>query len=119
MSNNNTTPGGDATNTPPNTTNRNENARTPRNPRNLNATQHTDPNSFGGNIPEIGAVLGLKYERFKKKAASFEIFLEKVSIYVISNLKDGCDTKSMFRKTEDPSTKQTTNPRHPTKTPTP
>ena len=43
-------------------------------------------------------MLGLKYEKFKKKAASFEIFLEIVSIYVISNLKDGGDTKFIFRK---------------------
>ena len=78
------------------------NAPPRRTASNQTTTQHTDPSSFEGNISEIGAVLGLKYEIFKRRAPSFETFLEKVSVYVISNLKDGGDTKSIFRKMEDP-----------------
>ena len=78
------------------------NAPPRRNPSNQTTTQHTDPSPLKGNISEIGAVLGLKYEMFKRRAPSFETFLEKVSVYVISNLKDGGDTKSVFRKIEDP-----------------
>ena len=77
------------------------NNRSRNNNRNT-TTQHTDSNNFEGNIPEIGAVLGLKYEKFKKKATSFEVFLDKTSTYVISNLKDGADAKSIFKSMKDP-----------------
>ena len=94
-SNGNTNSNNDSSNNNPT---RNRNTRNNQN----NSLQHTDPNTFEGNIPEVGVVLGLRYEKFKKKAPSFESFLEKVSIYVISNLNDGGDTKSIFRKMENP-----------------
>ena len=91
-------------NTNSNNDSSNNNPTRNRNTRNSQGSnlQHTDPNTFEGNIPEVGVVLGLRYEKFKKKAPSFESFLEKVSIYVISNLNDGGDTKSIFRKMENP-----------------
>ena len=109
---NNNTSATTAATTPPPTdsssanNNSNSNNNRPRNNnnnRNIN-TQHTDLNSFEGSIPEVGAVLGLKYERLKKKATSFESFLEKTSTYIISNLKDGADTKSIFKTMTDPTT---------------
>ena len=96
---NTTTPAPASGNSNGNSNNNNNNSRTRRNQSN---TQPTDSNSFEGNVPEIGAVLGLKYEKFKKKSASFEIFLEKVSVYVISNLNDGGDCKLIFRKMQNP-----------------
>ena len=95
---------GDNNNTNANNENSNSNPTRNRNTRNNqnNNLQHTDPNTFEGNIPEVSVVLGLRYEKFKKKTASFESFLEKFSVYFISNLNDGGDTKSIFRKMKSP-----------------
>ena len=81
---NNNTPASASANTP--TTNgsssganngsSNNNNNTINNNNNRNSP-HTDSKNFEGNIPEIGVVLGLKYEKLNKKATSFEVFLEK------------------------------------------
>ena len=63
---------------------------------------HTNIHSFEGATSDIGTVLGLRHEKFKHKAPSFESFLEKVSTFAISNFKDGGDLKPLFRKMTDP-----------------
>ena len=78
-SNTNTTPpAGGNTTTSPNTdsssNNNNNNSRTRRNQSN---TQPTDSNSFEGNVPEIGAVLGLKYEKKRKMQNPTKTFRAK------------------------------------------
>ena len=67
--------------------------------RNTNSLVHTNPNNFEGATSDIGAVLGLRHEKFKHKAASYESFLEKVSTYAISNIKDYGDLKPLFNFT--------------------
>ena len=63
---------------------------------------HTNIHSFEGETSDIGTVLGLRHEKFKHKAPSFESFLEQVSTFAISNFKDGGDLKPLFRKMTDP-----------------
>ena len=46
-----------------------------------------NPVGFEGDIPEVGAILALKHERFHKKVP-FSQFVEKVYGYVLSNFKD-------------------------------
>ena len=72
--------------------------------RNSSSVVHTNPNNFEGASPDICAVLGLRHEKFKYKAASYESFLEKVSTYAISTFKDGGDLKPLFRKMVNPLT---------------
>ena len=86
-----------------NNSNGNNNSGSGRPFRNSNSVVHMDTNSFEGATSDIGAVLGLRHEKFKHKTASFESFLEKVSTYAISNFKDGGDLKPLFRKMTDPS----------------
>ena len=74
-----------------------------RPPRGGNSTiTHTNPNTFEGANSDIGAVLGLRHEKFKHKDPSYENFLEKISTYVISTSKDGGDLKPLFRRMVDP-----------------
>ena len=61
----------------------------------------SNPTSYGGECHDIGMILALRSERFEKKV-SFLRFMEKMSNYVISNLKDGGDVQSLFIKYQDP-----------------
>ena len=76
--------------------NRNENVpRTRRGDR----RQHYDNNSeqtWVGDKPEVGTVLGLRTEYLNKKV-SFEVFLEKMTDYVLRELKDAADVVSVVR----------------------
>ena len=60
-----------------------------------------NPIGYEGDAPEVGAILGLKYERFHKKVP-FSQFVEKVYGYVLSNFKDGGDMKAVFKDFKDP-----------------
>ena len=62
----------------------------------------TNPITYEGDIPEIGCALGAKFEKFNKKSPSYEVFLDKVSNYVVSNLKYSGDVVSIFRDKKDP-----------------
>ena len=90
-----------STSSGPNASNNNSNGIS-RASRNTNSLVHTNPNNFEGASPDICAVLGLRHEKFKYKAASYESFLEKISTYAISTFKDGGDLKPLFRKMIDP-----------------
>ena len=60
-----------------------------------------NPIGYEGDIPDVGAILALKHERFHKKV-SFSQFVEKVYGYVLSNFKDGGDMKAVFKDFKDP-----------------
>ena len=89
--------------------------------RNTNSnTFNTNTNAFEGANAELGAVLGLRHEKFKIKSPSFENFLEQVCTHIISNFKDGSDLKPLFRKMIDPTVdfKKEGNPSSPMSPPT-
>ena len=74
-----------------------------RNRSNNNAQiQLSNPVTYEGDIPEVNCVLGLKHEKFNKKAPSYEVFLEKIGNYAVSNLKNGGDVRSLMTKMVDP-----------------
>ena len=60
-----------------------------------------NPTSYTGQCEEIGAILALRSERFDKKV-QFQVFMEKMDTYVISNLKDGGDIQCVFTDMKDP-----------------
>ena len=66
-----------------------------------NAVQLSNPKNYEGNIPEVGAILALKFEKFDKKVP-FQLFVEKVSTYTYSNLKNGGDMLPLFKHLKDP-----------------
>ena len=61
-----------------------------RNAPNRQAPSGSDPISFEGACPDIGAVLALRSERITKKT-DFSVFVENVADYVIANPKYGSD----------------------------
>ena len=73
------------------------------NNNNNNQIQLTNPKSFEGYIPEVGGILALKHEKLDKKC-QFQVFMDKIGNYVLSNLKDGGDIMFLFRKMENPAT---------------
>ena len=56
---------------------------------------------FEGNNSDVGAVLGLRIEKFHKKA-TFTVFKEKIYNYIISNHKYGQDLRPLFKDGSDP-----------------
>ena len=56
---------------------------------------------YKGQCEEIGVLLALRSEKFKKKV-QFQVFIEKFSTYVISNLKDRGDIQCMYKDFKDP-----------------
>ena len=56
--------------------------------RRQNAIQLTNLKSYKGSISDIGAVLALRHEKLDHKK-QFQVFMEKVGTYVLSNLEDG------------------------------
>ena len=60
-----------------------------------------NPTSYTGQCEEIGVILALRSERFDKKV-QFQVFMEKMDTYVISNLKDGGDIQCIFTDMKDP-----------------
>ena len=69
--------------------------------QNRNQVQLSKPKNYEGNIPEIGAILALKYEKLDKKA-QFQIFVEKALNYAISNFKDGGDVAPLLQDLVNP-----------------
>ena len=46
--------------------------------RSSNTIQLTNPKNYGGSIPEIDAILALKYEKLDKKV-QYQVFIDKLS----------------------------------------
>ena len=65
--------------------------------RTNNQVQLTNPKNYEGSIPEVGGIIALKYEKFDKKL-QFQVFMDKVSNYTLSNFKDGGDLTPLFKK---------------------
>ena len=57
--------------------------------------------SFESGTPEIGSMGGLKSDRVKL-IVSFKLFLEKLSNYIIKNLKFSRDVVRIFKSMKDP-----------------
>ena len=99
-----TTPGAAATTPPaPNTKNDDDNSDKDKKRQNnpSNAVQLSNPKNYEGNIPEVGAILALKFKKFDKKVP-FQLFVEKVSTYTYSNPKNGGDMLPLFKHLKDP-----------------
>ena len=98
------TPGAAAT-TPsvPNTKNDDDNSDKDKKRQNnpSNAVQLSNPKNYEGNIPEVRAILALQFEKFDKKVP-FQLFVEKVSTYTYSNLKNGGNMLPLFKLLKDP-----------------
>ena len=69
--------------------------------RRQNIIQLSNPKTYQGAISDIGAVLALRHEKLDQKK-QFQVFMEKVGTYVLSNLEDGGDVMPLFRRLEDP-----------------
>ena len=63
-----------------------------------------NPTNYSGQCEDIGCLLALRSERFDKKV-QFQVFMEKMGNYVISNLKDGGDIQCVFHELKDPTEK--------------
>ena len=70
---------------------------------NSNQIQSTNQINFEGDNPDVGAVLGLRVERFHKKA-TYTLFVERIYNYIISNYKNGHDLRPMFKRNINPTT---------------
>ena len=80
--------------------NRNNNKNQPN--KTINQVQLSKSVTYEGHILEVGCFLSLRYEKFNNKSSLYEVFLEKVANYVVSNLKNGGDTRPLFTKMIDP-----------------
>ena len=65
--------------------------------RTNNQVQLTNPKNYEGSIPEVGGIIALKHEKFDKNL-QFQVFMDKVSNYALSNFKDGGDLTPLFKK---------------------
>ena len=96
-----TTASGSASGTSGTGTSGNTGARRSNNRQTNQSFPLSNPVTFEGDIKEIGAVIGLQIDKFHKKVP-FDIFIEKVMNYVITNFKNGGDLKPLFRKLTNP-----------------
>ena len=64
-------------------------------------TISSNSQSYVGECEDIGHILALRSEKFDKKIP-FQVFLEKISTYTISNLKDSGDIQPLFTSLSDP-----------------
>ena len=61
----------------------------------------TNDQSYQGECEDIGYILGLRLEKFDKKV-QFQVFLEKLGVYIVSNLKDSGDIQPLYATLSDP-----------------
>jgi hypothetical protein len=61
----------------------------------------TSNKTFEGDQPLVGVVLGMRYEVISQKIA-FDSFREKLSNYILSNIKNGDDVVHIVQYMEDP-----------------
>ena len=61
----------------------------------------TNSQSYQWECDDIGYILGLRSEKFDKKV-QFQVFLEKLEIYIVSNLKDAGDIQPLYTTLSDP-----------------
>ena len=87
-----------------NNNNRRNNNNNNNNSRSSTTVQLSNPKNYEGSIAEIGAILALKFEKLDKKV-QFQVFIDKVSNYVYSNIKNGGDLIPLFKDMVDPETK--------------
>jgi len=61
----------------------------------------TNSTSYQGQCEDIGCIIALGSERYDKKV-QYQVFIEKMNNYVISNLKDGGDMQCVYTNLRDP-----------------
>ena len=61
----------------------------------------TNSQSYQGECKDIGYILGLQSEKFDKKV-QFQVFFEKLGIYIVLNLKDGGNIQPLYTTLLDP-----------------
>ena len=61
----------------------------------------TNAQSYQGECEDIGYIMRLRSEKFDKKV-QFQVFLEKLGIYIVSHLKDGGDIQPLYAILSDP-----------------
>ena len=61
----------------------------------------TNSQSYQGECEDIRYILALRSEKFDKKV-QFQVFLEKLGTYIVSNLKDGGDIQPLYANLADP-----------------
>ena len=77
-------------------------SRGTQNPRRRgNRVITTNNQSYKGECEDIGHILALRSEKFDKKV-HFQVFLEKLGMYIVSNLKDGDDIQPLYANLVDP-----------------
>jgi len=93
-----------ATNAPNSRTGNNRSQARPygRNRRQQSRPVAVNGQAYAGENEDIGYVLAMRSEKFEKKVP-FQIFVEKIATYVVSNLKDGGDIQTIFLEMKDPS----------------
>ena len=90
------------TNVTQNTSTQQQRTRTNQNSRRRNnRVISTNNQSYQGECEDIGYILALRSEKFDKKV-QFQIFLDKLGTYIISNLKDGGDIQPLYANLTDP-----------------
>ena len=57
--------------------------------------------SYKGECEDIGYIIALRSEKFDRKL-QFQVFLEKIGTYIVSNLKDGGDIQPLYANLIDP-----------------
>ena len=77
------------------------NTRTRFERRRNNNINSTNPITYEGECPAVGAILALKLEKFHKKLP-YEQFIDKINQFVLGNYKDGSDIKCLIKKLENP-----------------
>ena len=75
--------------------------RTSTSRRRQQRTITTKPTSYCGQYEDIGCIFALRSEQFDKKI-QFQAFMEKMSNYVVSNLKDSGDIQCLYTDLKDP-----------------
>ena len=76
-------------------------SRSRRNQSRNNQVTTSNPVSYEGDTPGVGAVLALRLEKLDKKLP-YEQFVEKVYLYAVTNYKDGGDLQVLFLESKDP-----------------
>ena len=99
--NSNSNTGASGSNASNNNSGNDYNRRSRGGSRQQHNVQLTNPKNYEGSIPEVGGILAFKHEKLDNKL-QFQVFMEKMDTYVLSNFKDISDIVPLFTKIVDP-----------------
>ena len=95
--NNRASPAGSSNDTQNTNTQQQRNRTNQNSRRRNNRVVSTNSQSYQGECEDIGYILALRSEKFDKKI-QFQVFLDKLGTYVVSNLKDGGDIQPLYTR---------------------